>query len=158
VVSITPPPSFSSGEKTPGTHCTGGWVDPRAGLDPEVRRKILCLCRGSNPGRPVRSQSLYWLSYPCSLSDATVGLNKVTSCWNRAREENSWAFSLSCTSAVQLTTLHISPKSVLMLFHRQRLGPSSCLSPRDSPTKMLCVFLTSSCVPVPFLLHPVWFI
>jgi hypothetical protein len=23
-----------------------------------------CLCRGSHPGRPVRSQTLYWLSYP----------------------------------------------------------------------------------------------
>jgi hypothetical protein len=49
---------------TPGTHCTGGWVDPRAGLDAEARRKILCLCRGSNLGRPVRT--LYWLSYPSS--------------------------------------------------------------------------------------------
>jgi hypothetical protein len=35
-----------------------GWVGPRAGLDAETRRKILC--RGSNPGRPVRSQSLYY--------------------------------------------------------------------------------------------------
>jgi hypothetical protein len=38
-------------------------VGPRAGLDAEVRGKILCLCRGSNPGRPVRSQTLYRLSY-----------------------------------------------------------------------------------------------
>jgi hypothetical protein len=45
------------------THCTGGWVGLRAGLDAEARGKILCLCRGSNPGRPVCSQSLYWLSY-----------------------------------------------------------------------------------------------
>jgi hypothetical protein len=29
-------------EKDPGTHCTGGWVDPRDGLDPGDRRKILC--------------------------------------------------------------------------------------------------------------------
>jgi hypothetical protein len=48
----------------PGTHCTGGWVSPRAGLDREARRKILCLCRGPKPGRPVCSQSLYCLSYP----------------------------------------------------------------------------------------------
>jgi hypothetical protein len=38
---------------------TGGWVGPRASLDAEDRRKILCLCRGSNPGRPVRSKTLY---------------------------------------------------------------------------------------------------
>jgi hypothetical protein len=30
-------------------------VGPRAGLDVEVRGKILCLCRGSNPSRTVRS-------------------------------------------------------------------------------------------------------
>jgi hypothetical protein len=41
------------GERTPGTHCTGGWVGPRAGLDTEDRGKIHCLCRGSNPDRPV---------------------------------------------------------------------------------------------------------
>jgi hypothetical protein len=28
-------------------------VGPRAGLDTEVRGKILCPCRGSNPDRPV---------------------------------------------------------------------------------------------------------
>jgi hypothetical protein len=45
--------AFTPGERTPGTHCTGGWVGPRAGLDTEVKGKILCPCRGSNPGRPV---------------------------------------------------------------------------------------------------------
>jgi hypothetical protein len=39
--------------KDPGTHCTGGWVGPRAGLNTEVRGKILCPFRGSNPDRPV---------------------------------------------------------------------------------------------------------
>jgi hypothetical protein len=66
VVSITSRPRFTPGERTPGTHWTGGWVVPRAGLDAETRRKILGLCRGSNPGRPVGSQSPYWLSYPGS--------------------------------------------------------------------------------------------
>jgi hypothetical protein len=45
--------AFSPGERTPGTHCTGGWVGPRAGLDTEARGKILCPRRGSNPDRPV---------------------------------------------------------------------------------------------------------
>jgi hypothetical protein len=51
----------ATGERTPGTHWIGDWVGPRAGLDAETRRKILCLCRESNPGRP-----LYCLSYPGS--------------------------------------------------------------------------------------------
>jgi hypothetical protein len=48
--------------KSPGTHCTGGWVGPRAGLDTEVRGKIICLCRGSNPAvqsGPIQSGNLY---------------------------------------------------------------------------------------------------
>jgi hypothetical protein len=47
-------------ERTPGTHLIEGWVDLRAGLDTEARWKILCLCRGSSPGHPVCSQTLYW--------------------------------------------------------------------------------------------------
>jgi hypothetical protein len=47
------------GKEPLGTHFIGGWVGPRAGLDAEVRRKILCLRRESNPVRPVRSQTLY---------------------------------------------------------------------------------------------------
>jgi hypothetical protein len=70
VVSVTPRPHFSPGERTPSTpdtHCTGGWVDPRSGLDTEVRGKILSPLPGIepwSPGRPARSQTLYWLGYP----------------------------------------------------------------------------------------------
>jgi hypothetical protein len=64
VVSVTPLLCFTPGERTPGTHCKGGWVGPRAGLDTEDRGKILCPCRGSNPGRLVRIQTLCCLSYP----------------------------------------------------------------------------------------------
>jgi hypothetical protein len=54
VVSVTPRLLFSPGERTPATHCTGGWVGPRAGEDSEARGaiKLLCLCRRSNPDRP----------------------------------------------------------------------------------------------------------
>jgi hypothetical protein len=41
------------GKGPPGTHCTGGWVGPRAGLDTEATGKILCPRQGSNPDRPV---------------------------------------------------------------------------------------------------------
>jgi hypothetical protein len=38
-----------------------GRPGPRAGLDAQTTRKILCLCWGSNPGHPVHSQTLYHL-------------------------------------------------------------------------------------------------
>jgi hypothetical protein len=44
----TPPAALCPGERSPGTHCTGGWVGPRSSLDTEVGGKILCPCRRSN--------------------------------------------------------------------------------------------------------------
>jgi hypothetical protein len=44
------PTAIYPGERTPGTHCTGGWVGLRAGPDTE---KNPLPCRGSNPDRPV---------------------------------------------------------------------------------------------------------
>jgi hypothetical protein len=55
-------------ERAPGTHCIGGWVNTRAGLDDMENWKFL-----PPPGlelrplgRSARSQSLYRLSYPGS--------------------------------------------------------------------------------------------
>jgi hypothetical protein len=47
--------------KDPGTHCTGGWVGPRAGLDTEATGKILSSLPGiksRSSGCPARSQTL----------------------------------------------------------------------------------------------------
>jgi hypothetical protein len=74
VVSVTPRPRFTPGERTPGNHWTGGWVGPRAGLDAGAKRKILCPCRGSNPDRPARSQTLHCLS--CHGSSIVMTCNK----------------------------------------------------------------------------------
>jgi hypothetical protein len=51
--SSCPSRALAPGKGPPGTHCTGGWVGPRASLDTEARRKILCLCQGLNLKRPV---------------------------------------------------------------------------------------------------------
>jgi hypothetical protein len=67
VVSVTPRPRFTPGERTPGTHWIGGWVGLSAGVDAGARRKILCPCRGSKPDRPARSQTLYCLNYRGSV-------------------------------------------------------------------------------------------
>jgi hypothetical protein len=73
VVSVTPRPRFTPGERTPATHCTGGWVGPRAGLDTGVRGKFSSLCRGSNLDRPVVqsvARHIGWATqYLCPVSD-----------------------------------------------------------------------------------------
>jgi hypothetical protein len=63
VVSVTPRPHFTPRERTTSTHCTGGWVGPRADLDTEARVKILSPLLRIEPRSPS-SQTLYWLSYP----------------------------------------------------------------------------------------------
>jgi hypothetical protein len=48
--------------KDHGTHCTGGWVDPRARLHTEAGGRIFSPLLGiepRSPGRPARSQTLY---------------------------------------------------------------------------------------------------
>jgi hypothetical protein len=60
---------LAPGKGPPGTNWTGGWVDPRAGLDTRGYRKNPLPLPGiepRSPGRPVRCQTLYWLSYPGS--------------------------------------------------------------------------------------------
>jgi hypothetical protein len=61
-----PDRALPPGERTPGTHCTGGWVGSRVGLDTEARGKILSPLPGiepRSPGRAARSQTLYCLSF-----------------------------------------------------------------------------------------------
>jgi hypothetical protein len=38
------PAALCPGERTSGTHCTGGWVGPRAGLQVEMQNKITAKC------------------------------------------------------------------------------------------------------------------
>jgi hypothetical protein len=61
IVSVTSRLLFAPWERTFGTHWTGGLVGPRAGLDTEVRGKILLSLAGIEPrpaGSPVRSEIL----------------------------------------------------------------------------------------------------
>jgi hypothetical protein len=56
------PALLYSRDRVTDTHCTGGWVGPRAGMDTEAAGKILLPLPGIEPqwhGRPARSQTLY---------------------------------------------------------------------------------------------------
>jgi hypothetical protein len=62
--SASRPSRFTVGETAPGTYWIGGWLGPRDSPNSVGKRRISYPCRQSNPGRPVRSPSLYRLSYP----------------------------------------------------------------------------------------------
>ena len=59
VVKATPWPLYP--RETPGTHCIGGWVGHKAGLD--GCEKNLTSTGIRSPDRPARSESLHRLSY-----------------------------------------------------------------------------------------------
>jgi hypothetical protein len=63
--SASRPGRFTPGERAPGTHSIGGWVEPTAGLNDVKKRKSLTLpgIELRPLGRPARSQSLYRLLY-----------------------------------------------------------------------------------------------
>ena len=63
VVSSAPPAALYPRER-PNTHCTGGWVSPRAGLG---SAENLAATGIRSLDRPACSQSLYWLHYPAHL-------------------------------------------------------------------------------------------
>jgi hypothetical protein len=72
VVTVTPRPRFTPGERTSVPIEQEAQWAPRDGLDTEVTRKILSPLPGIEPRsrcRPVRTQTLYWLSYPGSLDN-----------------------------------------------------------------------------------------
>jgi hypothetical protein len=110
-------PRFTPGERTPGTHCTGGWVGPRAGLDTEATEKILSSLPGiepRSPGRPARSQTPYWLSYPCSRWRRHL----VIDC---SYERNKWGIAdrrhEDCPSAWRMDhwqATHVVNKSIML--------------------------------------------
>jgi hypothetical protein len=60
--STSRPGRFTPGERAPGTHWIGGWVDLRAGVDVEKRKFLTLPGLELRPlGRAARSQSLYRL-------------------------------------------------------------------------------------------------
>jgi hypothetical protein len=66
VVSITP--RLLLPQERPGTHCTGGWVGPGAGLDRCGKSPPTGI---RSPDLPARSELLYRLRYPGSLMSYT---------------------------------------------------------------------------------------
>jgi len=53
--STSRPGRFTLRKRAPDTHWKGCWVGPRARLDAVAKRTNPCLCRATNPGRPLCS-------------------------------------------------------------------------------------------------------
>jgi hypothetical protein len=64
--SASRPGSFIPREKSQFTHCIGGWMGPREGVDAEVAIKFLALA-GNRPPIP-RTSSLYPVAITTELS------------------------------------------------------------------------------------------
>jgi hypothetical protein len=76
------PDRFTPGERAPGIHWIGGWVDPRAGLDDVEKGKFLVLpgLEHRPLGRPARRLSLYWLSYSDCRYRVSKNIKNIETC------------------------------------------------------------------------------
>jgi hypothetical protein len=125
VDSNTPRPRF-----TPGTHCTGGWVGPRAGLDTEARGKTLCPCRGPNPDRVVFETTFALLSLSSGFKGSMNAIHnliwcQILSCEGLAGLEPSQPTRLKQTFE-QKVSLHFCCASAFLLRYLcQKLQPES---------------------------------
>jgi hypothetical protein len=116
MISVTPRPRFTPGERAPGTHRIGSWMGSRAGLDTEAIGKIRCLCRGSNPDRPdVQSVVRHHTAWATPALTVAVYLNKVRLCRlnNGVAGSTPFMVCLSVSGVVQ----HQHVPSTDTLFH-----------------------------------------
>jgi hypothetical protein len=81
-VSVTPRPRFSPGERIPSTHCTGGWVGPRACLNTEARGKILSPLPASLDRPVVQPVARHYTDWATLLSpvESSLILNNCFPC------------------------------------------------------------------------------
>jgi hypothetical protein len=91
--SASHPLRFTSGEIVPGTHWTGIWMGPRAGLGAAETREISFLYRESNTGRQARIPSLCRLGVILMYSRVIRDKRKCTS-------------SVAAIIQIQVTTLN----------------------------------------------------
>jgi hypothetical protein len=61
---VSHPGHFTPGERAPAAHWTGGWVDPRAGLDGVEWKISLSLARNRTPA--VRSIARHYTDWASS--------------------------------------------------------------------------------------------
>jgi hypothetical protein len=90
------------GKGPPGTHCTGGWVGSRAGLDTEATGKILCPFRGSNRVIALKSPSLRPGLNPLTFGWMVSTLTITPSRWHSERKMLIWSRRRSWKNSIKL--------------------------------------------------------
>jgi hypothetical protein len=123
MVSVTPRPRFTPGERTPGTHWTGGWVGPRTGLDTEDRGKIPCPCRGSNPDLPVVQPVVRTELHGTVLSSLFSDVEELCVGFLSRSEIEDQSFSISLW-------MHVTPGTVILGSLRPNCLRHSPVQPR----------------------------
>jgi hypothetical protein len=136
---------FTPGECAPGTHWIGGWVDLRAGLHDVEKKKLLTLpgLKLRLLGHPVRSQSLYRLSYPgSSLQYRTV----------KKHSRNIWTWLRTTLCKMELKvfgTVRSASLSCQWPSHKpsnSRTGEDACMSGSGRTLIQHCSWISLECL------------
>ena len=117
VVNATPRPLLP--RERSGTHCTGAWVSPRAGLDRCGKSRPTTGIR--SPDRPVRSESLYRLSYPSlTVKWSSLEISSLRShpLWGKCGVIGSFLFEKTIRRLKAYTDIYVNTQQ--MLFNTQK--------------------------------------
>jgi hypothetical protein len=107
--------------KDPSTHCTGDWVGLRAGLDIEVRGKIIRPCRGSNPDRPAVQSVRHYTDWATPAPDFTwTTTQNICSC--------VWICSVACKHFLFPRLYAFISSFVSLFLFSFSLSYSSCIN------------------------------
>jgi hypothetical protein len=69
-LSFSRPGRFTAVERTPGIHCTGGWVEPKTVMEEVERRKFLAL--SGLQDRPIgQAIKLYCIIFKAAIKNRT---------------------------------------------------------------------------------------
>jgi hypothetical protein len=139
VVNPTPRPLYPP--ERPSTHCTGGWVSPRAGLDGCGKSRPTGI---RYPERTARSEWLHRLSYPGPFMYEYIIFNFFL-IWHKISHRSDWAttsiFStcLSCLRWLLHVSLDIVVRSNTFFFCGTRVSLHRfAASSIDSDAVSLC--------------------
>jgi hypothetical protein len=131
------PAALCSVKRTPGTHCTGGWVDPTAGLDTGWRKMSFLVSRGSNLNRPVvQPVARHYTDWATRLTIQTI--TAVNSAPLRKNDklssfvEHSWEVTISST-VQEIPSFYETKVSLLCL-----RAPAICPYPESNKSSPRC--------------------
>jgi len=112
------PPATLPGGKGPGTHCIGGWVGPRAGLDRCGKSRPHRHSRVTGPSSPQLVAIPTELSRPTIVASNNKQSHKLSS-YNKSQQDAVFLNFILVKNSTCLRQIYCPSSGVLILYSQQ---------------------------------------